>query len=115
VQLIGNIGNPVLDYFDNINPESQKDEYVVFEVSSYMLEGLKKNNYISILLNIYSDHIDRHNGFENYKDAKLNILKGSSYNLVRDEIIEQHDFSQQGVSDESIRAFGHRGRYTYKD
>ncbi|MEI6671879.1 MAG: Mur ligase family protein [bacterium] len=75
VKLIGNIGNPVLDYLDVQNLESQKDEYVVFEISSYMLEGLKKNNYISVLLNIYSDHIDRHNGFENYKNAKLTLLQ----------------------------------------
>lgn len=99
VQLIGNIGNPVLDYLDNDHPESQKDEYVVFEVSSYMLEGLRKNNYISILLNIYSDHIDWHKGFENYKDAKINILNGSTYNLVRDEVIEHHDFNQQGINE----------------
>lgn len=38
VQLIGNIGNPVLDYLDIQNPKVQQDEYVVFEVSSYMLE-----------------------------------------------------------------------------
>lgn len=38
VQLIGNIGNPVLDYLDIENLKSQKEEYVVFEVSSYMLE-----------------------------------------------------------------------------
>lgn len=38
VQLIGNIGNPVLDYLDIENLKSQKKEYVVFEVSSYMLE-----------------------------------------------------------------------------
>jgi UDP-N-acetylmuramoylalanine-D-glutamate ligase len=38
VQLIGNIGNPVLNYLDIDNPKSQKDEYAVFEVSSYMLE-----------------------------------------------------------------------------
>jgi UDP-N-acetylmuramoylalanine--D-glutamate ligase len=38
VQLIGNIGNPVLDYLDIENLKSQEDEYAVFEVSSYMLE-----------------------------------------------------------------------------
>jgi len=38
VQLIGNIGNPVLDYLDIQNSKLQKDEYAIFEVSSYMLE-----------------------------------------------------------------------------
>ena len=115
VQLIGNIGNPVLDFLDIKNPASQKNEYVAFEVSSYMLEGLKKNNYISVLLNIYSDHIDRHNGFENYKNAKFNLLNGSKHNLVRDEIIDKHELDKEDIKEFSIRMFWHKGNYTYKD
>lgn len=115
VQLIGNIGNSVLDYLDVKNPISQKNEYAVFEVSSYMLEGLKKSNYISILLNIYSDHIDRHNGFENYKDAKLNLLNGSKHNLVRDEIISRCEIDKKDIKEFAIRAFWHIGNYTYKN
>lgn len=114
VKLIGNIGNPVLDYLDVQNLESQKDEYVVFEISSYMLEGLKKNNYISVLLNIYSDHIDRHNGFENYKNAKLTLLQWSQYNIVRDEIIEKYDFTKEDIQELNIRIFGHIGMYSYQ-
>lgn len=69
VQLIGNIGNPVLEYL----PENflDEEEYVVFEVSSYMLENLHKKNYISVLVNIYPDHLDWHQGFQNYLQAKL--------------------------------------------
>ncbi len=115
VQLIGNIGNPVLDYLDITDPGSQKDEYAIFEISSYMLEGLKKNNYISVLVNIYADHIDRHEGFENYKHAKLNLLKGSDYNLLRDEILEKHDFEPQELKDLHVRIFGHTGEYSYGD
>jgi len=114
VQLIGNIGNSVLDYLDVKNPASQKNEYAVFEVSSYMLEGLKKNNYISILLNIYSDHADRHNGFENYKDAKLNLFNGSKHNLVRDEIINEYEIDKQDSKELAIRVFWHTGDYNYK-
>jgi len=115
VQLIGNIGNPVLDYLDLKNLSSQKDTYVVFEVSSYMLEGLTKQNYISVLLNIYSDHTDRHNGFENYKNAKLNLLNGSQYNLVRDEILEKYNFTKQELKKLHIHTFGHTGEYSYHD
>jgi UDP-N-acetylmuramoylalanine--D-glutamate ligase len=95
VQLIGNIGNPVLDYLDIQNLQSQKNEYMAFEVSSYMLEGLKKKNYISILLNIYADHIDRHDGFENYKNAKLSILNVSTHNLLRDEVRKKYTFEKK--------------------
>lgn len=115
VQLIGNIGNPVLDYLEIKDLESQKEEYAVFEISSYMLEGLRKSNYISILLNIYSDHTDRHKGFENYKDAKLNILKGSEHNLVRDEVVEMYNIQKKEIKALNGRIFGHVGSYTHKD
>jgi UDP-N-acetylmuramoylalanine-D-glutamate ligase len=97
------------------NPESQRDEYAVFEVSSYMLEGLKKTNYISILLNIYADHIDWHDGFDNYKNAKLNLLNGSTYNLLRDEILEKNDFTSQELESKHVRIFGHKGKYIYQE
>lgn len=105
VELIGNIGNPVLDYLNIENLASQKNEYVVFEVSSYMLEGLKKKNYISVLLNIYSDHTDRHHGFENYKNAKMNLLQGSKYNLVKDEIVETYDMQKKEKKHLHMRIF----------
>lgn len=59
------------------------------------------------MLNIYSDHIDRHDGFENYKNAKLNLLNGSAYNLLRDEVLEKHDFTKQELKDLHIHTFGH--------
>ncbi|MFA7298407.1 MAG: UDP-N-acetylmuramoyl-L-alanine--D-glutamate ligase [Candidatus Absconditabacterales bacterium] len=115
VVLVGNIGKPVLDNLDTKNLASQKNEYAVFEVSSYMLEGLKKNNYISILLNIYSDHTDWHDGFDNYERAKLNILNNSKYNLVRDEIINKDIFDKEDLKELNIHIFGHIGDYIYKD
>ena len=115
VKLVGNIGSPVLDYLDIEHPKSQKSQYVVFEVSSYMLEGLKKGNYISVLLNIYSDHIDWHHGFDNYKFAKLNLLNGSRYNLLRDEILEKEDFIKQETKELHIRTFWHKWRYSYQE
>lgn len=115
VKLIGNIGNPVLNYLDIEHPESQKDEYAVCEISSYMLEWLTKKNYISVLLNIYADHIDWHNGFENYKNAKMNLLNGSMHNLLRDEILEKHDFTKEQIKEFNIHTFWHKGTYAYKD
>ena len=115
VKLIGNIGNPVLNYLDMEHPDSQKSKYAVFEISSYMLEWLVKKNYISILLNIYSDHIDRHNGFENYKNAKMNLLNGSEHNLVRDEILEKNDFTDEQIKTLHINTFGHKGEFSYQE
>ena len=61
-----------------------------------------------MLLNIYSDHIDWHHGFDNYKFAKLNLLNGSRYNLLRDEILEKEDFIKQEIKELHIRTFGHK-------
>jgi UDP-N-acetylmuramoylalanine--D-glutamate ligase len=48
-----------------------------------MLEDLDNHHsYISIFLNIYKDHLDWHLNFENYFNAKKNILKNSENILV---------------------------------
>jgi len=87
-KLVGNIGNPFLSEIDL----DEQYDYIVCELSSYMLDGLNKINYISVLWNIYPDHLDYHDGFENYKNAKLNILNNSDINIVRDNI--EADFSE---------------------
>lgn len=115
VQLIGNIGNPVLNYLDIEHPQSQQDEYVAFEVSSYMLEWLEKKNYISVLLNIYHDHLDRHQSFENYQRAKFNILNGSQHNLLRFEIVEANELEGEDFKEYNVNIFGKEWAYTYTD
>lgn len=65
-------------------------------------------------MNIYSDHIDWHAGFENYKNAKLNVLNGSKYNLLRDEILGKYDFGKNELKELHIRTFGHKGNYSYQ-
>jgi len=73
----GNVGLPLID---TINAESnsislQKDLIRVIEVSSFQLEKTYKfKPHISVILNITSDHIDRHETFENYGDLKLKLL-----------------------------------------
>jgi len=115
VQLIGNIGKPMLDFLDIENPAWQQDEYAVCEISSYMLEGLKKKNYISVLLNIYPDHLDRHQGFENYQKAKFNILYGSEYVIIRHEILKLNEFEEEDFDEFNIRIFGQNGKYSYQN
>ena len=56
VKLVGNVGTPVLDEIDF---ETEYD-FVVIELSSYMLQTLKKQNYLSLLGAIFPDHLDRH-------------------------------------------------------
>lgn len=83
VELVWNIWKPVLDFFSYENWLFVENfDYIVYELSSYMLNNLNKKDYISILWNIFPDHLDRHLSFEIYKKAKLNILNNSEFSLV---------------------------------
>ncbi len=72
VQLIGNIGNPMLEVlFKKPDPK----EIFVIELSSYMLEDIEYSPNIAVLLNLFPEHMDYHGGTENYYAAKKNIFK----------------------------------------
>jgi UDP-N-acetylmuramoylalanine--D-glutamate ligase len=73
VGIVGNIGNPVLDSLD------AGYEYVVFEMSSYMLDGARINPYISVIVNLYREHLDYHDGYENYRQAKFSVIGPDTY------------------------------------
>ncbi len=88
VKIVGNIWKPVLDEID-----LQKDDYdfVVYELSSYMLEELENHtSSISLLWNIFPDHLDWHENFKNYEKAKLNILQNAEKIFVGYEYFLQH-------------------------
>lgn len=85
VKLVWNIWNPVLDEV-NIFWNDEYD-YIVYELSSYMLDNLENHHsYISIFWNIFLDHIDWHLDFDNYFNAKKNILKNSENILIWQEL-----------------------------
>ena len=77
----GNIGRPLVD-FKNINNDSN---YHVIELSSFQLESAPSFcSHISILLNIYHDHLDRYGTIDNYIRAKKKILNNNkeNYNII---------------------------------
>ncbi len=72
---VGNIGNPFADCCDKI----KKDDLVVGEVSSFMLDGFVGiSPHIAAVLNVFPDHIDRHKTIENYSAKKFSICKNMS-------------------------------------
>ena len=78
--LIGNIGNPVLDHINN------KKRFSIIELSSYQLDKMRINDLdFGILLNIDVDHLDYHGNLEAYKKAKEKIL------LAKENISNQMD------------------------
>ena len=68
----GNIGTPLIEYA--MGDESY--DYAVAEVSSFQLEGIRRfRPFISVLLNITEDHMDRYRDFKEYAEAKFNIFR----------------------------------------
>ncbi|MEI7594193.1 MAG: UDP-N-acetylmuramoyl-L-alanine--D-glutamate ligase [Bacteroidota bacterium] len=69
VLLVGNIGLPPFDFVDSITENTK----IVFELSSHQLEYVKFAPNISIILNIYQEHLDHYHSYSDYQKAKLNI------------------------------------------
>jgi UDP-N-acetylmuramoylalanine--D-glutamate ligase len=73
VAVAGNIGTPVCELVDAIDP----DVTIVCEVSSFQIEDAPEfTPECGVLLNLAPDHIDRHRSFERYRDAKLGMFAG---------------------------------------
>ncbi|PID70890.1 UDP-N-acetylmuramoyl-L-alanine--D-glutamate ligase [bacterium DOLZORAL124_38_8] len=73
VAIGGNYGSPLLDHFKTIH----QLDFLVAELSSYQLEFLKVSPFYSIFLNIFADHLDRHETLETYARIKQNIFNGT--------------------------------------
>jgi UDP-N-acetylmuramoylalanine--D-glutamate ligase len=68
----GNIGNPLIDYVDS----EEKAEIIVAEISSFQLDTIETfRPWISVLLNITEDHLDRYDGFNAYVKSKGRIFE----------------------------------------
>lgn len=70
VALCGNIGDPSISYAEDLD----KYDIFVVEMSSYQCADLQYSFDISVILNLYPEHIDWHKTHEQYFHDKLNIL-----------------------------------------
>ena len=86
-ELIGNIGNPPLDYLDSVDRET----VVVFELSSYQLESLDKSPHIAVFTSFYPEHLNFHKTLDNYLMAKFTITK---FQKEEDYFIFNSDFPE---------------------
>ncbi|MDX1378335.1 MAG: UDP-N-acetylmuramoyl-L-alanine--D-glutamate ligase [Anaerolineales bacterium] len=66
----GNIGDPLLNYVDEMKPE----DIAIMELSSFQLDQMTISPNIAAILNITPNHLDRHGTMEAYTAAKARIL-----------------------------------------
>ena len=71
VILLGNIGLPCLDYFNEIT----EDTVVVFEMSCHQLAHITVSPHVAVFLNLYEEHLDYYKTMAKYFAAKSNITK----------------------------------------
>lgn len=79
VHIGGNIGGSLLGQLAQISP----DDWVVLELSSFMLEGLDQDAWsphIAVVTNLSPNHVDRHGSFEGVIAAKQAILEHQTMN-----------------------------------
>jgi UDP-N-acetylmuramoylalanine--D-glutamate ligase len=70
VYIGGNIGDPLINYVDDM----QEDDLAILELSSFQLEQMTISPNIAAVLNITPNHLDRHGTMEKYTNAKARIL-----------------------------------------
>jgi len=78
-RLLGNIGTPMLSVLDK---KINSNEYFVLELSSYQLEDIKYAPHLSVVLNLFPEHMDYHDGVDKYYAAKQNIVTNQSFDDI---------------------------------
>lgn len=74
VHFLGNIGRSIFCEIDEI----KKGDTVVLEISSHQSQYIKNSPNIGVILNVFQEHLDHYNSYEEYIDAKINVIKFQS-------------------------------------
>lgn len=67
----GNIGEPLLHRVSDM----KETDIVVAELSSFQLHTMRKSPHIAVMTNMSPNHLDIHKSYEEYIEAKENIMK----------------------------------------
>ncbi len=70
----GNIGDPLINYVDEMQPS----DLAILEISSFQAEQMTLSSNIAAILNITPNHLDRHGSMENYTAAKAQLIKNQT-------------------------------------
>ena len=109
VFLVGNIGKPAIEVLDEIwklvmeagdrleedgvsgviaferlREHLNRMPAVVYEMSSFQLWDLERSPHVAVVLRIEADHLNVHDGFDDYIEAKSNIV---GYQMMTDALV----------------------------
>ena len=89
----GNIGNPLIEYVEG----SQKEDFIVAEISSFQLQWMEKfRPFIAILLNVTCDHINYHGSFDGVSPHQgQSICQSNKSDFA---ILNAEDPEQEGIA-----------------
>ena len=99
--LVGNIGVPPFDMLDQINEQT----IIICELSSHQLQYISVSPHISILLNLFEEHLDHYKSYLEYQFSKLNI---AIYQQPGDHFIYNQDDSRIRALIKEFRMSGQR-------
>ena len=74
----GNIGKPIFTKIKDMKPE----DIVILEMSSFQLMDMDISPNVSLVTNMYPDHLNIHRSYEEYQEAKKNIFKHQNENEI---------------------------------
>jgi UDP-N-acetylmuramoylalanine--D-glutamate ligase len=75
VAVAGNVGRPLT----SLDGALERDAWIVCELSSFQLEDVHRlRPRVAVLLNLEPDHLDRHDSYDAYRDAKLRIFENQT-------------------------------------
>ena len=76
-------------------------DYILLELSSYQLEYINKlYSFISIILNLSNDHLERHGSLDNYMEIKKKIFNFAEHKLIQKKLDHNNKYSTFEVRDE---------------
>lgn len=94
----GNIGQPMLDFLDELDETS----YSVLELSSFQIQDLKHSPDIAIILPIFADHLDYHKDFDEYLLAKKRIFENSREVVIMTDRANQQLLDLEAAPNEVV-------------
>ena len=88
-QVGGNIGTALISLVES----SRDDGFTVVELSSFQLEAVERLRlFVSVIINITPDHMDRYDSMDDYAAAKANVFRNQTAN----------DFAVLNADDERV-------------